>query len=142
MTKTPPKTVLAIDPGITIGWCLFIDGEVNSLGTIKLDSFTNWLESFDPKPDVIVVEDYKLFKHKALQQSGSRMETVKVIGMIESYVVRNRIKIVRQPSNILTIAGLWTETPIPKKSHLQDQVSAYLHGSYWLIRAGYKEVEM
>lgn len=134
-------SLLAIDPGVMIGWAFFDDkGEVRALGQVHLNDFAIWLED-QPQPDLIVVEDFRLFKHKALQQSGSRLETSKCIGMIESYCVRYKVKIVLQSSNILPIAEKWTGQKRPSKHEVGHKICAYLHGSYYLIKEGHREVE-
>lgn len=138
---TMPVGLLAIDPGIMIGWAKFINGEVTSLGQIHLDDFTMWLENQPSRPDLIVVEDFRLFKHKALQQSGSRLETSKCIGIVESYGTRYKVKIVLQSANILPIAEKWTNQKMPSNHAVGHKISAYLHGSYFLIKEGYKEID-
>lgn len=141
MTKTIPHRILAIDPGITIGWALFLDGEATEMDEIQLGEFTYWLED-SITPDLIVVEDYKLFKHLALQQSGSHLETVRCIGIIESYTTRYRVPLIKQPSGILPIAERWTDTRRPlnhAKGH--NKICAYLHGEYYMIKNHYKEVD-
>lgn len=98
--------ILAIDPsgsfhegkGIT-GW-VFIDAKQNLLasGIIKAKSYNTAEEYYNAhlklidkyhKPNgkglVIVIEDYILYKHKSHNQINSRMETSKLIGILQWY---------------------------------------------------------
>jgi hypothetical protein len=133
-------SLLAIDPGMMLGWAMFNEGEVTNLGQIHFKDFTQWLED-QPRMDLIIVEDFRLFKHKALQQSGSRLETVKCIGIIESYATRNKVNVVLQSSNILPIAEKWTGQKRPSKHEVGHKICAYLHGEYYLIKNNFKEVQ-
>jgi hypothetical protein len=139
MTKTIPH-LLAIDPGLMNGWALFHDLVFMEMGQISLNDLPAFLENGD-EPSLVVVEDYKLFKHLALQQSGSHIEAAKAIGVIESYCNRHGVKMVLQQAGILPIAEKWTNTKRPKNHAKGHQVCAYLHGEYFLIKNGYKEVE-
>lgn len=132
--------ILSIDPGMMIGWAIFNSGEVVELGQVHLRDFAKWLESSDPQPELIVVEDFRLFKHLALQQSGSRIETAKCIGIVESYASRRGINVVLQAANILPIAEKWTGQKRPSKHEVGHKICAYLHGEYYLIKNNYKEI--
>ena len=133
--------ILAIDPGMMIGWAKFKKGDVTSLGQIHLKDFAKWLEETEIRPELIIVEDFRLFKHLALQQSGSRIETAKCIGIIESYATRRDIPIVLQPAGILPIAEKWTGQKRPPKHEAGHKICAYLHGEYYLIKHELKEID-
>lgn len=48
------------------------------------------------EPDVLVIESYRLFGHKAKQQTGSSLETAQLIGYLEMVAWLNRIPVVLQ----------------------------------------------
>lgn len=47
-------------------------------------------------PDVVVIEDYKLFGHKSKQQIGSSLETPQLIGYLEMVCWKHNIPVVYQ----------------------------------------------
>lgn len=75
----------------TTGYAIGDDISHCRLGDIKSEGYTPrqayWLahkeliESL--KPDVVVIESYRLFGHKAKQQTGSSLETPQLIGYLE-----------------------------------------------------------
>lgn len=134
---------ISIDPGKSTGWVTWDkNGNVIKQGTCRgRDEFEQLLEDLGSVP-VVVVEDFTLFKHKALQQSGSKMETSKVIGSIESWVRRNKSELVMQPASILTIAQLWSGVKMPKNHNVSHWVSAYNHGYYYLIKQNVRKLEL
>jgi RNase H-fold protein (predicted Holliday junction resolvase) len=59
----------------------------------------------EASPNIIIIESYKLFGHKAKQQSGSNLETPQLIGFIEMVAFRLNIKVVFQdPSQKVRVA--------------------------------------
>lgn len=91
--------VLAFDPAGnwsegkgTTGYAISTDGNpAHELGDIRAVNFSSkhsyW---FDHKnlievhfPDYVVIESYRLFGHKAKEQSGSSLETPQLIGYLE-----------------------------------------------------------
>ncbi len=93
--------ILVIDPsgsfeegkGIT-GWCLFKDKDLIAVGQIRAEdaptkydywqNHINLIESI--KPDLVVIEDFRLYADKAMNQINSRMETPKLIAIIEYHL--------------------------------------------------------
>src|ERR1700741_913802 len=86
--------ILSLDPSGnynegkgTTGFAKRLDGSVK-LGYIKATDYNSreayWFahrELFEKTfPDVLVIESYRLFGHKAKQQSGSSLETPMLIG--------------------------------------------------------------
>lgn len=136
-----PDLLIAIDPGKTSGVALFRNGQVADLGQHGLDSLIDYLENLSPTTNskrrlVIVYENFRLRKGKALQQSGSMMEASQVIGICKAFAKRNGFEIYTQEPNIKPIAQKWSKV-VPKGSHnLSHSVDAYNHGFYWLVRQG------
>lgn len=97
----------------TTGWSLFVDKELSEFGELRASDHSNKLYYFEShewlikehKPDIIVIESYKLFGHKAKQQSGSSLETPQLIGFIEMVAFKNKIDLFFQdPSNKIRVA--------------------------------------
>lgn len=134
----PEAFVAAFDPGEGTGYALLSHtGAVLATGITR--SREELYDLLDKLPNVqkVVMEDWHLFSHKAKQQSGSSQETVRVIGVIESWAHSRKADLILQPSNILPIAKLWTGIK-PKGSHKNNHhVSALLHGLYYLQKEGF-----
>ena len=138
----PPKRMLAIDPGKDTGWCLFIDGKVTAVGICRGHvELIKWIESLEPV-DLIVMEEFRLFKHKALQQSGSRMEVTESQGIIKYWAYRNGKPqmVLQRPLEPLSLGPLWTGVRLPKNHKNSHHVAAYFHGVYWLVKQGMWEL--
>lgn len=85
----PPEIILAIDPGETTGWALFIQGELTDSGqalTKTVADFGDWFEeataSFQGRV-VIVAEDYRIYAHKLAEHTFSSVHTLRILGALE-----------------------------------------------------------
>lgn len=93
------ERVLAIDPGHRVGWAA---GTVNPGGLVtevthgitELKPFAIRLLRVAPEYDVIVYENFKLRRDKALELAGSTLPTVQLIGMIRLAAWQHNVKIV------------------------------------------------
>ena len=143
---------LALDPGLNTGWATWDkDGEVLAMGTTRdYDDLHKKLAGLPVSIRVVILEDFKLFRNKAIQQTGSRMPAPKAIGQIETFARLWNAKIVKQPSNIKPIAENMTgkrtknyETGrllMPKEqTHMWD---AFNHGEYYLIKNNIKKIDL
>lgn len=137
---------IAWDPGtVRIGVAgFYLNGECGAktqLSISGLDIYLKQLQQFiddnpDRKPKVFIIEDYRVFKHKAKIHIGSRLETARVSGAIEAFARRNNIEIVFQPSRILGITQMWSGIRMPSDHTKSDQISAFLHGYHYLYNQG------
>lgn len=136
-SNTPPARLLAIDPGKATGWAIFENGVVKTMGAEhSVEAFDKWLHDVPEKfgkIDVVVMEDFRLFRHKAQQQIGSRFEASQVIGLVTSWARRHGAELVMQKADILAIAPKWSKMPMPKDHSKSHSVSAYNHAFYYLI---------
>jgi hypothetical protein len=137
-SNTPPARLLAIDPGIHNGWAIFEHGVVKDLGTVDgVEAFDVWLHNVVPekygKVDVVVIEDFRLFRGKAKQQIGSRFETVQVIGGVQSWARRQGAELVKQSADILQIAPKFSKMTMPRNHNKSHHISAYNHAFYYLV---------
>ena len=135
---------LALDPGLHTGWATWDEsGTPITMGTVhNYDALHELLESFPSTIRVVILEDFILFKHKAREQSGSKMPAPKAIGQIETFARLWRAQIVKQPSSIKAIAersvgGMSTKGMAKIRTHMWD---AYNHGNYYLIKQGIKKI--
>jgi hypothetical protein len=88
----------------TTGWASFEDGELKWFKDISAKEFNSLEEYFDAHrklivaiaPDEIVIEDYKLFGHKAKEQSWSALETPQLIGFLRMICYTQDIKLIFQ----------------------------------------------
>lgn len=136
--QPPPKFMLAVDPGKSTGWVVFLSGKMVEFGIDRsIDEFDDRIDYIEERygePDVVVVELFKLFKHKALQQSGSELEAVQVIGMMKRQAKKWSAEYVTQHSNILSTAVIWSKLPMPSNHKNSHWIAAYNHGIYYLVK--------
>lgn len=122
----------AFDPGESTGWVV-LDKEGNVLATgiaRGREKLYEVLEKIGEPPEVVVIEEFTLFQHKSKQQSGSKMETTRVIGVIEAWARKS--KVVFQRPNIKPIAEMWTGHK-PSSNHKNSHhIDALNHGMYYL----------
>ena len=102
--------VLSLDPSGnynegkgTTGYAKRLDGSV-TLGDIRAEDYTTreayWFahrELFEKTfPDALVIESYRLFGHKAKEQSGSSLETPMLIGYLQMVAYEFNVPVVFQ----------------------------------------------
>ena len=136
-------TLLAIDPGIRIGWALFrTDGSEVARGVTNWDGLFSNLGNWDDelvwwpkwKIDHLVVEDY--IGRPGAKNGGQHFDASEVIGGLRLLANQTNTLIVRQRAvDVLKVAALHAGYKLPK-GHLPDQDSAYLHGYYRLEQLG------
>ncbi len=127
------------DPGESTGWCSWHEnGALLATGTERSrEDLYKLLDAFaDAPPRIFVIEDWKLFKHKAVQQSGSSQETVRVIGVLEEWARQRDVEVVKQPSAILATAQLQSGVRLSTNHRNSHWQSAYNHGFYYLVQKG------
>lgn len=128
---------LAIDPGHTSGWATFDqDGVFRAWGQLAgLDDLDDFLLALSPKPCTVIVEEYRLYKSKAIQQSGSKLETVQAIGVIKTHARRWKAAVIEQRADIKAIAEKWSGHSAKGIPHSQShKVDAMNHGTYFLVK--------
>jgi hypothetical protein len=130
-------TYLAFDPGVSTGVCRFDKtGDETELKILRsLDELADYLEECEPA-SVVIYESYRIFGKKTQAHIGSDVPSAQAIGMIAAKARKWNAKIVNQPSNILTIAQLWTGVKIPSNHKESHDIAAFLHGAYYLTQQG------
>lgn len=129
--------ILAFDPGDTTGIAVFdIDGSVKEMLHKSLDDLLLWLANYEAPVQLVICEDFILFRKRAMQQSGSRMKASQAIGAIKAFALQKGATFELQKPEIKPIAMKWSQIAMPadhSKTHMYD---AYLHGYYWLAKNG------
>lgn len=131
--------LIAFDPGYTTGWCeVTEEGFPKNMGQIAYPDLTDFFRNrMGPQPyNRVVIEDYKVYRKKAMQHSGSDLKTSQVIGKIKFWAELNDLPVVMQPASILPIAQRWTQVKMPGNHAESHKISAFLHGAYYLMNAG------
>lgn len=130
--------ILAIDPSGsynegkgTTGWCI-LDAErrdVSAVGALSAKDYesiqeywkahTDLMESMQRKYKnlVIVIEDYVLYANKATAQINSRMETCKLIGILE-YACMIQLKAPLQTQLAASVKLRWADSILEFKGYL------------------------
>jgi hypothetical protein len=97
----------------TTGWALFIDDKLLRFGDVAAKNFSTiewyWngvisiIEAYEP--DEVVIEDYRLFGHKAKEQSWSALETPQLIGAMRYHCWDEKIPVIFQsPKDKIRVA--------------------------------------
>lgn len=134
---------LALDPGKYTGWCLWDSkGVFIDMGTITGEQeLHDFLASLPTSIEVVIIEDFILFKNKAQAQVGSRMPAPKAIAQIETFARLWNARIVKQPSSIKSNAEMLTGQTTKGMAHNKTHViDAFNHGEWYLIKNGIKKL--
>lgn len=132
------KNILAVDPSGsfsegkgTTGWCIF-NSEKNKILLItylQASNYTSacsyWGAHIDFLKDIhkqfpelmVVIEDYLLYATKAEQQINSRMETSKLIGVLQQYCHDNKISYTMQ--NASEVKTRWSNEILAYKGFVK-----------------------
>lgn len=86
------------------GWVIMSNNQIENFGQIRAKDYndrndywrahTKLLE--EKSIDSVVVEDFRLYKSKANNQTNSEMETSKLLGYIEMYSYNNKLSFKKQ----------------------------------------------
>ena len=138
------RLVLGVDPGKTTGWAVIdiengvpLKTEQTTGNEATSDFLYQLLHEFPPTAYefvTVIMEDYRIFGHKAKQHIGSNVPAAQVIGIVEHQARQWGVPIVKQPANILPMAQRLTGVKMPGTHAKSHWVSAYLHACYWLIK--------
>lgn len=138
-----PTSVMAVDVGGTSGWCAVrLPNFEATVGQVKdVDTLLCVLETH--KPEVVIVEDFRLYPEQAKSLSRQRLYIGETIGMIALWCERNQVELIRQSASmgkvitreLLERLGLWSLTR--NMPHARD---AARHLVVWLLRQGNKEL--
>lgn len=146
------KYIIGIDPSGayyegkgTTGYCVFMaaDKKFIDLGKIQASGHNcaeaywhahiNFLNSTifsargkrknKDKHTIVVIEDYFLYANKAESQINSRMETSKLIGVLQHWCWDHNIPYIMQPAGL--VKSRWTDEIMHYKGHLKKKGNRY-----------------
>ena len=133
--------ILGVDPGGTNGLAWFDDAKIEGYDQISLEDLPRWLHKHEPQPELIVMENYRLWKHRAIQQAGSSLPAAQAIGMVKAYASIRDIKIVEQSPQILQSAEKMSGMSMKGQSHSKTHwIAAYNHVYWYLVKNGITQV--
>lgn len=140
------KFILGLDPSGnfyegkgTTGWCIFntLDNRVIKAGSISAKDFENqeeyWFAHMNLITDInkkykkkliIVMEDYMLYASKAKDQINSKMETPKLIGILQLHCYSNNIPYVMQTAS--EVKKRWTNVILHYKGYIKEYKRGYV----------------
>ena len=131
------KYILGVDPSGnfnegkgTTGFCLYSAEKDSVLETKSIHAETYKSQhdywhavlmyvmnnAYKHKNIIVVMEDYTLYATKANSQINSRMETPKLIGVIEYYCEECEIPVVLQPAHL--VKNRWTNDILVHKGYI------------------------
>lgn len=134
-----PSAVLALDPGETTGWAFFNKAVLKATGELKATDIGTVVPQLENlfkllQPQVLVVEDYRIYSWKTKQHAFSDVFTLRLIGCIETLAVQNQIPLYKQSAqvakNFCTDSKLQEWDIYVTGNHIRDAVR---HGAYFLI---------
>lgn len=127
---------LFVDPGLNTGWATFSGiGVPTGRGIVRhVDKFAEWIDEQEPA-DVIGYEDFHLFGHKAIAQTGSKMDASQVIGVLKKTKNDWKAELIPYRPGTYRTGMQYAGQKIPK-SHIADDLSAYYLGIFHLITHG------
>lgn len=143
------KTVLSVDPGKTTGACLILakegqrDFEVLSASEIPWEKRLSALNAliggsilkpsgYLPRPQVVVVETFRLRFNKAKDQIGSEFPATKIIGVVQAFCYIHKVSsiIYQEPSVRSRVKVLPEHSDLIVGPHVTD---AYQHARYYHV---------
>lgn len=136
---TGRERYLSLDPGLSTGYATFdANGDLITFGTLKskegLYDFLAQLSTNEPID--VILEDYKLYPWKAMSQVWDSLETVRFIGAVDYWADMNGYPVHLQEPNVKGIAYKWAGLTVPKNHALSHETDAFVHGVYYLQKAG------
>lgn len=80
----------------------------------------------------VIIEEFRLYQNKAIQQSGSKLKTVQIIGMTKRFNhCLDLPPVVEVRADSKEVAALWSGMRTPK-GHMPNWMASYLIGYWWL----------
>jgi|GEM_PF-2074777 len=131
----PPERLLALDPGDTTGWALFLGGSLHDKGQIP-GTIADMTRLFDLHlPTQIVFEEYRIYPWKLAEHAGSTVPTLRLIGAIETLCEQRSIPYLVQSAQ--SAKGFMTDEKLREWNYfpktLRHAADAVRHGCYAVL---------
>ena len=130
---TAPNTanalLLALDPGDTTGWAVFVGTQCIQTGALRLDIAEMWFFLQKVKPNYVACENFVLYAHKAQAQSWSPLNTIRLLGVIELYCILHAVPYTLQLA--AEAKGFIKDVARRATKHEEDAIR---HGYYFLYK--------
>lgn len=135
--KALPYAIIGVDPGDTTGIAVFSgNGVLVSTGQHTVTELIKWVNAYLDPISVLVVEDYRIYSRRAIQQSGSKVGAAQVIGIMKLWAVEKGAYMVLQGADLLPTASKISGVKMPSKHSVSHWVSAFNHAYLWMFQAG------
>jgi hypothetical protein len=136
------KTLLALDPGHTVGFAYFEKANLVKAGAKKIvtpykhdidfKGIRDLIELYSPK--IIVMEEYRIYQNKAQIHIDSNIPTLRVIGAIEMLAAMHNMKVYFQSASrgksFITDIKLQSWNMLTNSLHTNDAIR---HGCTFLL---------
>ena len=136
LRKVVSMKVAALDPGKHCGFAFMELGDKLHQCGLVMDDYHYVSELLDMidrfNPNVLVIEDFRLSPHKAMQQSWDKMETPRIIGILDYWAWQRGLPVIfQQPST----KQAFPDARLKKMGLYQSNIhtrDAIRHGLYFL----------
>jgi hypothetical protein len=128
--------ILAVDPGETCGWATFDALDLTDAGQFPIGPLED-LDYFvtERRPDVMVVENYRVYASRAAQHVGSEVNTAQYIGILKfigsMYQIPVYLQMAHQAKGWVSDKRLH-DLGLFQTGHKHAN-DAVRHGIYWLL---------
>jgi hypothetical protein len=134
-TRELPERLLSLDPGLTVGWSLWINGHLSKIGECagtpqRLDDLLRSL-----RPTLVVAESYRIYSWMLKEHRFSDVPTLRLIGAIELICVQLNVRLVTQTAQ--QGKSFATNTKLHQwgfyRAGLRHSMDAVRHAVYYLL---------
>jgi hypothetical protein len=114
-------------------------GKVLDKGVVELSDLPTLLATLSGYPVfTIVCEGFRLFRRLADRQSGSTIPAAQGIGIVKGYCAIEKVHYVEQQPDARLMGAKYAQYVV-RKGHMADDISAWLHGVFYLKQIGQLE---
>src|SRR5262245_32885492 len=111
----PSYRIISFDPGETTGFCVFQGFHLIFFCQYPTEDLSVAAPLLDQlitvhQPDVVLVEDYKVYSTHLAQHEWSELHTPKLVGILEAYALLRKIPVVKQMAG--RVKGFVTDTKL------------------------------
>ena len=137
--------IVAFDPGERTGFCEALVSDDGSFQVVMSCTIA-WRDRFIetpillqsnetvPLPEIIVVESFRLYAHKAKDQIGNDFPSAQMIGTIQTYLHQLGIldRLILQPASAMSRVQILPDH-MPSLDRAEHARDAYKHLRYYIV---------